>query len=318
MIRKYKDSFRKLMELAILFGALFAIDNFWLSGDAFANLNPNPYWLPVLVMAMTYGTGTGLVAVVFASLLWISTGDARPAGTDSLESQLHLTTLPMLWAIAAMIIGEVTTSRRAKTDQLEQRNQELENDWENIANALARLNKINRNLQVRIATEPHVAGQAITAAAGLVQRSPASQIDAITRLIALAVQTEDFTYYHVRGNQLVALLQGADALGRPIDASQMTWAREMVANPGHLLAAREQDRQILGGFGIAAIPVFDEHTGALAATLVVHSAQRLRLTIAKIAEFSQIAEALSRFTAILAKPYSIASVEEDAAEGRVA
>ncbi len=317
-MKMYKDTLIKTAEFLVLFALLLWIDHTRLDGSAFSGIDPNPYWLPVLVFSTAYGSGMGLAAALTASAIWISAPHQLPVGTDQLERQIHLSMLPLLWASAAVIIGEVTAVRKAKLAKLDKRYRQLADDWEKTANAFARLNKINRDLQIRIATEPHVAGEALSAAAGLISSSHESQKQAVIRLAALATQTQDFTYYRARGNQLFAQLRGEAAHGRPIDVSGTKWAQELINDPAILYRGRERDRVLLDGFGIVAVPVCHQESGALAAVLVVHQANKLRLTAAKLAELSHVAQTIDGFSAMLAKPHLVDVTDFDGAEGRVA
>ena len=47
-------------EMLVLFAILIAIDHGLSHGDAYSGLNPNPYWLPVLVMQAPSVTKTFL------------------------------------------------------------------------------------------------------------------------------------------------------------------------------------------------------------------------------------------------------------------
>ena len=313
-----KEHFRKFAELLVLFGTLFAVDHLLLSGDAFSDIEPNPYWLPVLVLAMSYGSGMGLAAAAIASLIWVVAPHQWPSGIDELGEQHHLSLLPLLWTMAALLIGEVTASRKARYESLSQRHTELSDDWEKAAVTFASLSKTNRDLQVRIASEQKVGGQAIAAAAGLVQPDQLSQAEALTRLIALSVLSDDFTYYQVRGDRIVAQLQGAAAQGRPIDASHTALAQTIAKQPRIIHAGQERSLPLLKDFGIAAIPVRDETSGVLAAILVIHSSDSLQMNAAKLAEFSQIAKAIGRYSAILARPHTINLVDCEFVEGKVA
>ena len=46
---------------------LVAIDRWLTGGTGFAQVQPNPYWLPVLAMALAYGTGPGVLAAALAA-----------------------------------------------------------------------------------------------------------------------------------------------------------------------------------------------------------------------------------------------------------
>lgn len=317
-MKTYKADLIKAAEFLLLFAVLFWVDHARLDGTAFSGIDPNPYWLPVIILAMAYGSGMGLAAAITASLIWISAPHQLPVGMDQLERQIHFSMLPLLWASAAVIIGEVTAERKAKVAKLDTRYRRLAEDWEKTANAFARLNKINRDLQIRIATEHHVAGEALCAATGLISSSHESQTQAVIKLAALATQTQDFTYYRVRGHQLFAQLRGEAAQGRPVEVSGAKWAQELIKEPAILHRGRERDRALLDGFGIVAVPVCNQESDALSAVLVIHQANKIRLTAAKLAELSQVAQTIDSFSAMLAKPHLVDLSGFDGAAGRVA
>lgn len=291
---------RMLAEMLILFASLLAIDHGLLSGEAFADVNPNPYWLPVLIMAMSYGTGMGLAAAFAATMIWLAAPHGRADGVDDLEMQVRLSLLPMLWMGTGLAIGEVTASRKARIAEQERRYHVMERNWERMADTFKRLAKINRTLQIRIATEQRAVGQAISAATGLADSDPANQLNAVARLIALAAQTEDFTCFDVQGSQVVARFRGKAAKRRPSDLSRTNLGRHMIANPALLHADRVADRKILARLGIVALPIRNDDDGPIAALLVIHASRRLRLTDAKIAELSYIAQSLGRLPVMFA------------------
>lgn len=317
-MNRQRQFFRMWTEMLILFAALLAIDQALLSGDAFSGVNPNPYWLPVLMLAMTYGTGMGLSAAFIATVIWLSAPHSWDGETDHLGTQLRLSLLPMLWMVVALAVGEVTASRKAQIAGHERRYQAMERNWEKMADAFARLAKTNRTLQIRIATEERTVGQAISAALGLAEPNPASQIGAVVRLISLAAHTEDFTYYDVQGSQVVARFCGKAAISRPSDLSPTVLAQSMIANPGLLHSGREADRKTLAHLGIVALPIRNADSSELAALLVIHTSRRLRLTEAKLAELSHIAESLGRLSTLFASADTLGPASWHIPEGKVA
>lgn len=306
-MEKHKKSLLKLAEMLILFAVLIVIDAVFMDGDGFAQINPNPYWLPVIIMTLAYGTSAGLAAAIIASLIWISVPHNFMGDADSLGRQFQLSVPPMLWIVAALIIGEVTASRAARIESLQERYAKILKDWEKMGEAFTRLVRTNRNLQVRIATDHCIAGQAMSVATGLIEPGGSNQRSAVSRLIALSVQSEDFTFYHVVGQQVVARLRGAAAQDHALEVTGADWVQALVDQPDMILRSRGCARSKAYDFGSAAIPVCEEKSGALSGILVIHSARRLRLTTAKLAELKQVAESLGRFKAMLSRPQLVSS-----------
>ena len=274
-------------EMIVLFTGMLLIDHLVGNGDGFQSIEPNPFWIPVLVFSLAYGTGMGLLASAVASGLWIMSPHIWPGDSDNLDQQLHLSILPMLWFIAALIVGEVTARRVARREHLAGRIQEMEERWTQLGDVVSKLSQTNRDLQVRIATEQRCIDAAIGAALELSMPSPARQTAAIQKLIGLAANSDAFTYYAVRNQQLVAQLASVSNSPSPLNIMGTPLGRAMLEQPRLLHAGRSADREILAELGLIAVPVFtreDRFTGFL----LVHSAKEPSLTDARAGELSRV------------------------------
>lgn len=206
-------------EMAALFACLVMIDNLVLAGNGFQTVEPNPYWLPVLVFSVAYGTGMGLLAGALASTIWIASPHMWPGESDLLEQQVQLSVLPMLWLIVALVIGEVTARRAARQASLNDRMLEMERKWKRIGEVVARLSRTNRDLQVRIATEQRSFNEAVAATLALCEADPARLTPAVQKLIGLAAQSDDYTLYAASNHRLVARLRGEAISNAPAELS---------------------------------------------------------------------------------------------------
>ncbi|ANI76561.1 MULTISPECIES: hypothetical protein [Sphingobium] len=314
---KQRPIFLQCAEMLVMFAVLMAIDHMLLDADAFQQLNPNPYWLPVLAMAISYGTGIGLLAGLVASAIWLSTPHAGLDMPDQLEMQLRLSIMPLLWMVTALVAGEVTAVRMARLAAQDERHQAMDNNWQRLAEVIARLTSINRKLQVRIAIEQRTVNQAVAAAVGLAEPDPALQIDAIARLIALAAQTEDFTFYDIRAGQVVARFAGRDAAGRPADLSRTALAHAMMENPRPLHEGHSTEQGILAHFGLIALPVFRDED-ELGGMIIIHSAPNLRITEARVAELAHMAELFGNCSALFGGEHMFAQGKWLVPGGKVA
>lgn len=278
---------RMTAEMALLFGILLAIEHLLMPGRGFAEVEPHPYWIPVLAMAVCYGSGMGLAAAVVASALWFA-APHEVRGGDHLEAMLSLSVLPMLWIIVALAAGELTTSRRETGDQHERRIAELEDDNRELGLAVEHLAETNRCLQIRIVTEEHTVGQAIADALDLVNADPAHKLHGVERLVALAAQTEDFTFYAAQGHRFVTRFRGLVA-NRP-DELHPDELAELVGSP----LTRTQP-------GMLSLPVFaEDDEDSLVGLLVINDLPDSYLTASKIAELRHVAQSLSQLSGLLA------------------
>ena len=304
------------VEMLILFATLTAIDRGLMDGNAFSHLNPNPYWLPVLIMATTYGTGSGLIAGVIASAIWFNWSHPSLGGTDHIEQQLRLSIQPMLWMITALIMGEVTASRRNRIADQERQHLAMERNWKKLAEIIARLTDTNRKLQVRIATEQRTIIPAMAAGLASTHPDPEGKIDAIARMIALAARTEDFTFCDVRANRVTARF-GGKAVSAPVgDLPRSRLVQAMLAAPRLMRMDHAADQPFLSGWGRLAVPISgaDEE---LAAIILIHSAAGIRITEAYVTDMLQLADLLGNCPALLGREQASAT-KWLAPEGKVA
>lgn len=283
----WRRALRIAMELAAAFGVLLAFDRLLLDGTAFTGINPNPLWLPVVVMALAYGTFPALAAAAIASILWLAMGQEPANERDYLDHLLHLSLPPLLWFMAAVAIGEVTMVRIQRLVRLGRTKNSARRNVERLTEAFHQLVHTNRALQVQVATDERSIGHVIATAARLGDTDPAERRAAMVALIALAAQTRDFTCYRVTGGEARAWLRGAGAQARPdtlpaplLLHAQRRGAAIHVGNAG--------DRGALDGIGAVALPLTEGDPARLLGVLVLHDLPFAAMGAHLLAELTEI------------------------------
>ncbi|MDD1450216.1 hypothetical protein NHF48_003280 [Sphingomonas sp. H160509] len=285
---RWRRSARIAAEIAIAFAALIVLDWWLTGGSGFAHVHPNPYWVPVLMMALAYGTGPGVLAAAVASGLWLAHVQDSAGERDYLDHLFHLSLQPLMWFVAAGIIGEVTIMRTGRHDRLEKRGRVATRNLARLTDAFATLSQTNRQLQVQIATEAHTVGHAIETAVRLCSQEPAVRRSVIGELIALAARTPDFTCYRVTGDDARAWISGPVTAGRR-DVLPVSLMERVERHHGLLHVAKRSDRRVLDGIGVAAIALPDRDTGEIVGCLVLHALPFETLNASRTAELAEIA-----------------------------
>lgn len=279
-------------ETTLAFGALVGLDWWLTGGTGFAQVQPNPYWVPVLVMALAYGTGPGVVAAAVASALWLAHVHDGGGERDYLDHLFHLSLPPLLWCVAAVAIGEVTTIRLARYARLERRGRLAARNIARMTEAFDALSRTNRRLQVRIATDGGTTGRVIGVATRLSSPEPADRRAAIVELIGMAARTDDFTCYRIVGDEARAWLRTTQAAGRR-DVLPTALIQRLLRRRGVVHVASRPDRAALEGVGVAAIPLTDPASGDLVGCLVLHALPFAALDTGRVADLNEIAEWLT-------------------------
>ena len=272
-------------ELGALFVALILLDRLFAGGTAFAAVAPNPLWVPVIAMALAYGTGTGVVAAALASAYWIRFAPL-PHDGDRLDWLFRLSLPPLLWFVAAGIIGEVTLARARRVAWLRRRSTAADRNLARLSEAIERLARTNRALQVRIVGDGATTGHIVATAARLASTDLAARRGAIGELVACSTGTDDFTcYLNAADGGARAWLRGAAVDPRP-DALPNTLVAIRRKRSGILHVGRRADRVPLESLGVAAVPLTAH--GEMIGALVLHSLPFERLDAHGLATLTEI------------------------------
>ena len=278
---------RIAIEMAVSFALLIALDRWLTGGTGFATVQPSPYWLPVLVMALAYGTAPGLIAAAIASGLWLAHAHDAVGERDYLDHLFHLSLPPLLWCVTAVTIGEVTILRTNRHARLDRRERATRRNVARMTEAFDALSRTNRRLQVQIATEGATLGHVIDTATRLSSAQPGDRREAIVRLVTLAARTDDFTCYRIVGDEARAWLRAAQAAVRR-DVLPLALIERLLRRRGIVHVARRSDRAALEGTGVAAIPLCDPVTHDLVGCLVLHALPFAALNASRVAELAEI------------------------------
>ena len=280
-------------EFAALFGLLLLADRLLAGGTAFAGVQPNPYWVPVLIMALAYGTEAGLLAAFLASAIWLTHAQMPEGAGDYLDRLLRLSLTPLLWFLVAALVGEVTTLRARRTERLTREAATATRNVDRMSQAYQQLAATNRALQVRIAVEAGTTGRIVALAADLSASTPAARRAAVGELIATAAQTNDFTCYRIdRDGSLRVWLRGTTATPRP-DIVPTPLLTRIRTTRRTLCVVHADDRPLLADIGVAAVPLISS-AGTAIGCLIVHSLPFAALNTQSIAELTEIGDWLPR------------------------
>lgn len=282
------------LEIAVAFAALLSVDRLVLRGDCFLHVEPHPFWLPVILAAILYGTGGGIAAAAIASALWIALAPiVFASGQDYFAYTIAIAKLPLLWTITALGLGEIATFRQRRLVKTLRREAKYVRNVNTLARRYARLNDINRTLQNRIASEARTAGHVAERMMACVRQE--ARADDLVDLIALVAGSRAFTLLRLDGDALTPVGEGA---GVPVPPALLALARARRA-PVHV--GRPGDRAALGD-ALVALPLHRGREGGFAGLLLFHDLPAERLTAAGIAEIAGLSRWLDDLVALRWSP----------------
>lgn len=249
-----------LLEIFVLIVPLTLLDNFVPSFPNLADFQPHPFWLPVLLLSLQYGTLSGLVAAAVAILATLYIGwPQQDIGENHFAYLLRVWTQPALWIGTALVLGQFRLRQIERKLEL----QRLVGELTTQRNAIA---DFSGNLRRRCeALERHIASRR--------QSSGPSAIDALTHLGAVSwdhlpaafAAAVEAVFGPCRATLLVntgdglavaaaAGEHGGSEQARRIEAAEPIY-RAVVVQGRALSVLAAGDEHELRGHGVVAVPV---------------------------------------------------------------
>lgn len=290
-----------LAEIVVLFGGLLALD--WLQPALeLLEFRPHPFWLPVLLVSLQYGTVGGLLTAAVAIALTVGAGfpEQNPAQTY-FAYLIKIWLEPILWISAAVLIGQFRMRQIARKQQLALHVAELAGQRSAIAdyarNLRAHCTALERQIAARKEPDVLLALQALDTACGRAGgAAPAIGDAALTHLMATILPGARASLYAVgdAGLTLIAAAGARPGAGPEPLIAAIDPLHISVVQEGLAVSVLSRDGEIrLGGKGIAAVPVRSSTDGRVVGLLKVDSVEAWALGNALLPALATVARALA-------------------------
>lgn len=144
-----------VVETAVIFAVILALDAAMRPGFALLEASPHVFWIAVLAVAASHGLPAGLLAAAVATgLFWWSAPGLSPALADPFAQAAHLWREPVLWLLAALLLGGQHDRQARRRDEAESRAAEAEARGEAIAAYAGTLRDHIARLEQALASAP--------------------------------------------------------------------------------------------------------------------------------------------------------------------
>ncbi len=293
---------RYVPETVLLIGAMTIVDAMYFGGHRFQDVQPHPFWLPILLVAVQYGIGGGAFAALCATAA-LYTGALPPRGED-IEFYSYLGSLagqPAAWLMTASMLGALRTVHIWRETSLTTTLRESEDRAMAIADGLRRsLREIDR-LEHRIAADTATVDGLLRGLGQANMKNAHAFAGSMNGLVHDLLGAASFTVYLRTQAGLEAAVtedEEADITGhRPVIPKEAPLIRLLEA-PGRVIErSNDLPGEHLPAGALAVVSLFSQRTARLHGVLVV---ERLRLTERPVAGFADRLSALAlALTAIL-------------------
>jgi hypothetical protein len=285
-----------LIEIALFLVGALVIDHFVFSGNRFANLEPHPFWIIVLLISVQYGTNEGIIAALASSAaLLVGNLPQQTIGQDYYAYLFGVALNPMMWCITAIVIGELRTRYARRERQLTDALSDAEHREERIALAYQELIAAHERLEVSVASELSSVLTLYRASKRLQNLSPDEVLDGAADMVATVMSAHKYSIYRLdQGRLNLALARGwseTDHFRAEFTSADRLF-QTVVARQIPLSITDPAQQQILDGEGLLAGPILDAEGGEILGMLKVEDMSFADLNFNAIENFKMLCELL--------------------------
>lgn len=272
-------------EIGLFLVLALGIDAMWGSGDRFMHVEPHPFGIIVLLMAVQYGTKEALLATAAASVALL-VGNIPPQTLDQDVHQygLQLLLRPLLWMVASVVLGELRARHRQEQAETAGRLRNAERQVALLSQSHEELAAVRDRLSTRLAGQLQTAAGVLEAAKPLETLDPSRVLAGAGDLLRTALSAKAYSLFLLRGDALVLVAaegwEGRSLPERYGPSSKLFGA--IVSDQRFVSVATPEGEQVLAGGGLMAGPLVDPATGALFGMLKVEHMRFLEFNLGSL------------------------------------
>lgn len=260
-------------ELAVLFGVIHLV-NFIAPEIDVLNLEPSPYWLPILLLSLQYGTVAGLLAAGAATLAYVMNGlPEQNIDEHHFSYLLRVWSLPILWIGVSLVLGQFRMHQIELKQRLQDGLAQRTKEAQALTSYVGDLERRCRELERLLTTRGVQGGGGVLDALAKLGSGAADLPGFLDALCRTAFPNSQITLFALQASGLeVAHSSGGPLAGTrrlPADhALYKTVAGERM--PVSVLDSFGE--KVLAGEGLASVPILHDESGRVLGILKLERA----------------------------------------------
>jgi len=275
-----------LLEVVLFLGIALAADRLFFDGSRFRALSLHPFWVPVLLVSVQYGTNSGLFAAGAAAVALLAGNvPPQPISLDRFAWLFELSRLPILWFVSAIVLGELRTRQIRERAGLRRQLAEATEREEILTGAYKKVSEIKQTLERRVVSELKSAVGMYEAARAIEKLNPSEVLMGISRLVRSVMNPERFSAYLLNNGRLELAVKegwsGQDQPRRDYGPDSGLFV-EIVGKQRVLSVASPDDAFVLAGEGMVAAPIFAPESGRVLGMMKIDRLGFLELSFSNL------------------------------------
>jgi hypothetical protein len=281
-----------ILEGILIIGILALIDLLVFDGNKFYDINPHPYWIAVLLLAVQYGASEGIYAAALATVVYLLMGTPQALeGVDRFDHLYHVFINPILWFFGGWLLGEMRARHVRQRNQLIHDLDEAQEREQLISDSYEFVKSRKEHLEIQIAGQLSSTIEAYRAAKTAESLDPKSVMSGIENLISTVMSPQKFSLHLLNDNMLDATILHGWQPGEPLQKTLDSYSslyQSVVGQQQILVVANSEHERILDGQGILAGPIINGATGEVIGMLKIEQMDFTTLGLQTIESFKAI------------------------------
>jgi hypothetical protein len=173
-----------LVETLLFLAVALLVDSLLGAGDRFSEISPHPFWIIVLLVSTYYGTNEGLATAALCAIAALA-GHIPEQGfnEESTAWLLRVSADPVLWIMAALLLGEIRSGHRHRFEALKGTLENARRQVAAIAQAYEMLSESKSTLEVRVAAQVQTVQSVYRASRAIERQAPDDVLAGIPDLV---------------------------------------------------------------------------------------------------------------------------------------
>jgi hypothetical protein len=283
-----------VVEILAYLAVALAFDQMIGGGHRFADVAPHPFWAPVLLASTYYGINEGLFAAAASTLaLLLGNLPEQSFSEDVSAWLLRITAEPVLWFVAAIILGEICGKHRREAGLAHEALRDTAARVDAITRAYDQLSLIKGNLETRVAAQIRTVHAMYVASRAITRETIGEVLLGTSEMVRAVLGPRKFSLFLLNGPRLEAALNegwaSEDRFSREFRDSSAIFER-IVERREFLRVTDPAHEAVLHGEGLLAGPLISVDTREVVGMLKVEDLDFLDLTPSSIQNFQILCE----------------------------
>lgn len=264
-----------VVEIGLYVAISLTLDVFFFAGERFRAVTPHPFWPLVLLIAAQYGTSEAMFAATMASAaLLVGNIPPQSISQDTYDYVASLIREPLMWFVAAIILGEIRMRHVRARDSLARNLAESAEREQELRQAYERVTALKDSLETRVAGQLRTSISMYQAARGLAKQDRRELLLGAMGVVRAVMNPAKFSLYLLRDGQLeVSTTEGwtADDVRARVFHANSRLFQEVIGRQRVVCVADREDEPVLLEEGVLAGPLMDGETGDVLGMLKIET-----------------------------------------------